>query len=106
MGCGLILTFIIKKYRNTYKIFVSDGISGMAVSCDLIQRTNLSLHVHPTGHSLAAADVEVNSHKKCSTTITYSMNIFGVKFLVAMHILFNTMFALLSFDLMTQSLEQ
>lgn len=72
-------------------MFVSDGISGMAVNCNRIQRTNLSLHVHPTGHSLDGDDVdEVISHKKCSTSITTNI-IFDVMFLVAMYILLSTM---------------
>ncbi len=50
-----------------------------------MQRTNLSLHVHPTGHSFADDD-DVNPHKKCSTTI-HTNNIFDVMFLVGMHIL-------------------
>lgn len=64
----------------------------MAVSCNLIQRTNLSLHVHPTGHSLADDD-EVISHKKCSSTM-YTNIIFDVMRLVAMYILSSTMCAL------------
>lgn len=103
MGAGLI-SFNYKKYiKNTYRIFVSDGISGMAVNCSLIQRTNLALHVHPAGHKLADDD-KFTVHKKCSTTI-YTKIIFDVTLLVAMYILiFNTQwFHYFCFDLTTDS---
>lgn len=84
MDAEVIFVLLKKMHEITYKIFVSDGISGMAVSCNLMQRTNLSVHVHPTGHSLA--DDDEISHNKCSTS-TYNNIIFDVMFLVGMHIL-------------------
>lgn len=74
-------------------MFVSAGISGMVVSCNRIQRTSLSLHVHPAGHSLASTDDD-KVNKKYSATIIFTQIIFVVKLSVDVYILISTVGAL------------